>query len=74
MYFQTMKQWRMIMNKLSRPAKALLTTLNALLGAVKYNPNQDQINRIKEWVPELCRMKSVPIETKQQWIKISESL
>ncbi len=62
------------MTKLSPPAKALLNTLNALLGAVKCNPNPDQIGRIKQWVPELCRMRTVPSETKQHWFKIAESL
>lgn len=59
---------------MSQAAKNLLKTLVALYGAVLANPNDDQIGRIKEWVPELCRMRSVPKETKQTWIKIAESL
>lgn len=59
---------------MSQAAKNLLKTLVALHGAVLENPNDHQIGRIKEWVPELCRMRSVPKETKHQWIKIAASL
>jgi hypothetical protein len=60
--------------KLSQSAKNLLNTLEALHGAVLLNPNESQIGRIKEWTPELCRMRSVPQDIKQKWIAIAAAL
>lgn len=56
---------------MSQAAKNLLKTLTA----INYQGNSEcQKARIKEWVPELCRMRSVPQEIKELWKKIAAAL